>query len=251
VGNIPYDATDQQLIEIFNRVGNVVNFRLVHDRDTGRPKGYGFCEFRDPETAQSAIRNLNNYDFHGRPLRVDYADDDKSFPNSGKDRDRDRSGGDGDRSERSSRSERRERRESESGKGSSEGSGSEFGFSQPKNFRPTSSTTIGSHTPVETPLNPIELITKLVKSMTRAQLIEVLSEMKRFVVQNPKAARQFLVETPQLAQSILQFRCYLVWSALKTFNPYNYSNLLNPLLPNHLDLYFPSLLKLLTLDLLQ
>jgi len=42
--------------------------------------------------------------------------------------------------------------------------------------------------------------------MTRAQLIEVLSEMKRFVVQNPKAARQFLVESPQMAQSILQIQ---------------------------------------------
>ena len=46
---------------------------LVYDRETGKPKGYGFCEYQDVETAQSAMRNLNNYDFNGRPLRVGVA----------------------------------------------------------------------------------------------------------------------------------------------------------------------------------
>ena len=48
-------------------------FRLVYDRETGKPKGYGFCEYQDIETAQSALRNLNNTDFNGRPLRVGVA----------------------------------------------------------------------------------------------------------------------------------------------------------------------------------
>ena len=47
--------------------------RLVYDRETGKPKGYGFCEYTDQETAMSAMRNLNNHDFNGRPLRVGYA----------------------------------------------------------------------------------------------------------------------------------------------------------------------------------
>jgi len=45
----------------------------VYDRETGKPKGYGFCEYQDLETAQSAMRNLNNHDFNGRPLRVGVA----------------------------------------------------------------------------------------------------------------------------------------------------------------------------------
>ena len=49
--------------------------RLVVDRDTGKPKGYGFCEYFDIETAQSAMRNLNGYDINGRKLRVDFAED--------------------------------------------------------------------------------------------------------------------------------------------------------------------------------
>jgi cleavage stimulation factor subunit 2 len=45
VGNIPYDMTETQLIDIFSEVGTVVSFRLMFDRDTGKPKGYGFCTF--------------------------------------------------------------------------------------------------------------------------------------------------------------------------------------------------------------
>jgi hypothetical protein len=57
VGNIPYDMTEEQLIDIFKEVGPVVSFRLMFDRDTGKARGYGFCEFADTETAASAIRN--------------------------------------------------------------------------------------------------------------------------------------------------------------------------------------------------
>ncbi len=42
-------------------------------------KGFGFCEFRDSETALSAMRNLNNFDMNGRLLRVDYAENEKSI----------------------------------------------------------------------------------------------------------------------------------------------------------------------------
>lgn len=73
VGNIPYEATEEALKEIFIQAGPVVSFRLVYDRETGKPKGYGFCEYQDIETAQSALRNLNNTDFNGRPLRVGVA----------------------------------------------------------------------------------------------------------------------------------------------------------------------------------
>ncbi|KAG6614009.1 cleavage stimulation factor 64-kda subunit [Phytophthora cinnamomi] len=73
VGNIPYDVTEDMLKEIFE-AGSVVNFRLVTDRETGKPKGYGFCEYADGATALSAMRNLNGYEINGRNLRVDFAD---------------------------------------------------------------------------------------------------------------------------------------------------------------------------------
>ncbi|KAF0720623.1 Aste57867_180 [Aphanomyces stellatus] len=74
VGNIPYDVTEEMLKDIFSEVGPVLNFRLVTDRDTGKPKGYGFCEYGDGATALSAMRNLNGYEINGRNLRVDFAD---------------------------------------------------------------------------------------------------------------------------------------------------------------------------------
>lgn len=55
-----------------------VHFRLVLDRETGKPKGYGFCEYKDEETALSARRNLQGYEINGRQLRVDFAENDKN-----------------------------------------------------------------------------------------------------------------------------------------------------------------------------
>lgn len=49
----------------------MINFNLIRDRETGRPKGYGFCEYADQPIAESAIRNLNGFEVGGRPLRID------------------------------------------------------------------------------------------------------------------------------------------------------------------------------------
>uniref|UniRef100_A0A4W3GWR3 Cleavage stimulation factor, 3' pre-RNA, subunit 2 n=1 Tax=Callorhinchus milii TaxID=7868 RepID=A0A4W3GWR3_CALMI len=61
-----------------SEVGPVLSFRLVYDRETGKPKGYGFCEYQDQETALSAMRNLNGREFNGRALRVDNAASEKN-----------------------------------------------------------------------------------------------------------------------------------------------------------------------------
>lgn len=73
VGNIPYDTSEELLKSIFNQAGNVISFKMVYDRETGKPKGYGFCEYQDQEMANSAMRNLNNYEINGRQLRVGVA----------------------------------------------------------------------------------------------------------------------------------------------------------------------------------
>ena len=51
--------------------------RIVTDRETGRQKGFGFCEYHDVATAQSAQRNLNGHELNGRHIRVDFAEDKK------------------------------------------------------------------------------------------------------------------------------------------------------------------------------
>ncbi|CAH8529419.1 unnamed protein product [Heterobilharzia americana] len=52
------------------RAGPVIGFRLVYDRESGKPKGYGFCEYNNAAIAASALRNLQNIEFNGRPLRI-------------------------------------------------------------------------------------------------------------------------------------------------------------------------------------
>lgn len=78
VGNIPYEATEEKLKDVFSEVGPVISLKLVFDRESGKPKGYGFCEYKDQETALSAMRNLNGYEIGGRTLRVDNACTEKS-----------------------------------------------------------------------------------------------------------------------------------------------------------------------------
>jgi cleavage stimulation factor subunit 2 len=78
VGNINYDVTEQMLIQEFSKCGKVKSFRIVQDNQTGKPKGFGFCEFEDPECAHAAIRLLNLKDFKGRTLKVDFQEHDGS-----------------------------------------------------------------------------------------------------------------------------------------------------------------------------
>lgn len=54
--------------------------RLVFDHATGKPKGFGFCEYRDADTAASALRNLQGVEVGGRGLRLDFADTDDAPP---------------------------------------------------------------------------------------------------------------------------------------------------------------------------
>uniref|UniRef100_T1J9P5 RRM domain-containing protein n=1 Tax=Strigamia maritima TaxID=126957 RepID=T1J9P5_STRMM len=79
IGNIPHDATEDQLFEIFSRIGPVVGLRFVYDNVTKQPKNYGFCHYRDPETAIRAIRDLNKFEVNGRLIFVNEATKDKKI----------------------------------------------------------------------------------------------------------------------------------------------------------------------------
>lgn len=73
VGSIPYDQTEEQMLDIFKSVGPVISLKLMFDKETGRSKGYGFAEYPDADTARSAIRNLNGFQVGSRQLRVDHS----------------------------------------------------------------------------------------------------------------------------------------------------------------------------------
>ncbi|MBD5608157.1 MAG: RNA-binding protein [Desulfovibrio sp.] len=72
VGNLPWSATEEEVRELFSPYGNVLNVKLVSDRDTGRARGFGFVEMDDAE-AEKAIEALDNTSFGGRTLRVNEA----------------------------------------------------------------------------------------------------------------------------------------------------------------------------------
>ncbi|GLU06914.1 hypothetical protein SLE2022_238990 [Rubroshorea leprosula] len=206
VGNIPYDATEEQLIEICREVGPVVSFRLVIDRETGKPKGYGFCEYKDEETALSARRNLQGYEINGRQLRVDFAENDK-----GSDRNR------------------------EQGRGGlvvsttvdpqkQLGSHGESVQQQPigLHLAITAATVMagalgGMQAGLQSNQNGLQSqsaaandpLTLHLAKMSRNQLNEIMSDIKKMATQNKEQARDLLLARPQLLKAIFQAQIML------------------------------------------
>jgi RNA recognition motif-containing protein len=73
VGNLPYEATEEEIRAHFAGAGNVLNVFMPLDRETGRKRGFAFVEYGDNAQAQEAIRLFNNQNFKGRPLAVNEA----------------------------------------------------------------------------------------------------------------------------------------------------------------------------------
>jgi cold-inducible RNA-binding protein len=74
VGNLPFSATEDTVRTLFAEHGAVEKVALVNDRDTGRPRGFGFVEMSNAD-ASRAMQALNGKDFGGRPLKVNEAQD--------------------------------------------------------------------------------------------------------------------------------------------------------------------------------
>ena len=83
VGNLPFDIGESELQELFVSQGEVVSAKVVMDRDTGRPRGFGFVEMAQAEDAQKAIQNLDGKEFKGRSLKVNMAQPRENRPRNG------------------------------------------------------------------------------------------------------------------------------------------------------------------------
>ena len=75
VGNLPYSVTELELRDLFASLGTITEAKIVTDRDTGRPRGFGFVEMSTEDEAKKAIEELNGRDVQGRPLAVKEAED--------------------------------------------------------------------------------------------------------------------------------------------------------------------------------
>jgi len=73
VGNLAYSATDHDLRQLFEQYGVVDKVNLITDRDTGRPRGFGFVEMPDSQAARAAIQGLQGKELGGRALTVNEA----------------------------------------------------------------------------------------------------------------------------------------------------------------------------------
>ncbi|KAH7410170.1 hinge domain of cleavage stimulation factor subunit 2-domain-containing protein [Phaeosphaeria sp. MPI-PUGE-AT-0046c] len=179
IGNIPYGGTEELIIETLGRAGQVNNFRLVYDKETGRPKGFGFAEFADADAAASAVRNLDNLEIMGRKLRVDYSNEN----------------------------------------GSGDNAPSNPPPAQPPMAYPpmNGQAPEPAHAQQSSALPPLppgadlapnltcpDSISRTLSTLPAPQLLDILSQMKGLVMTDPAKATELLRQAPQLAYAIFQ-----------------------------------------------
>ncbi|KAI0966255.1 hinge domain of cleavage stimulation factor subunit 2-domain-containing protein [Xylaria arbuscula] len=175
VGNIPYGLSEEQISDIFSTAGKVLNFRLVYDRETGRPKGFGFAEYPDADSAASAVRNLNDYEIMGRKLRVDYSTEGRV---------------DGD-----------------------DGANAPNNYGQTTNgvsHQAAQAQSAASLPPLppgkELPpgMTATDAISRTLNTLPPSQLLDILSQMKSLATADPNRATELLTQAPQLSYAIFQ-----------------------------------------------
>ncbi len=83
VGNLSYDTTEEQIRTLFTQVGEIAELAFIMDRDTGRPKGFGFITMKTEEASKEAIKRFNGYTMDNRALTVNEARPREERSNSG------------------------------------------------------------------------------------------------------------------------------------------------------------------------
>ncbi|KAL9627229.1 MAG: hypothetical protein Q9204_006719 [Flavoplaca sp. TL-2023a] len=175
IGNIPYQLSDEAVVEIASTCGQVVSFRLVSDPDTGKPRGYGFCEYTDKDAAASAIRNLDGYEVMGRELRVAYSHQgpkDDSEPS---------------RNNNNQRASQQQQQPSN-------------GYGPP----PAGLPPLPPGVDLPPGLSCPDAISKTIRLLPTEQLLDILAQMKGLAMTDPTKATELLHQAPQLSFAIFQ-----------------------------------------------
>lgn len=172
-------------------MGPVSNFRIAYEKESGKPRGFGFCEYFDTQTAESAIRNLQGIEIGGRALRLDFADV-----------------GNHDTREAGGRPPPTKGRRAG-------GAGPAGGGNMPTEPNGSSGRNTG---PITTGLPPdlprgqplaagqtaTDQISQTLAAIPPAQLAEITGQMKQLVASAPDQARQLLNANPQLTYALFQ-----------------------------------------------
>ena len=83
IAGLPFDVDDQELKELFEEFGEVTSARVIHDKETGKSRGFGFVEMPDNAAAEKAMKEISESDLSGRRLTVKVAEERKSNPGAG------------------------------------------------------------------------------------------------------------------------------------------------------------------------
>lgn len=163
------DMTEEEIIHLLSSAGTVTKFRLMTNPDTGKPKGFGFADFSDADSAASAVRNLNDHEIQGRKIRVDWPHNNEkdSVPQ--------------DYSQINT---------------TSDMSGGQPGGPGLPPLPP------GVDLPPN--LKCADAISNTLKTLPPPQLLDILSQMKTLTMSDPETAKRLMKEAPQLAYAIFQ-----------------------------------------------
>ena len=165
MANTKVAATEESITDMLSQVGQRPQFRLILDRESGQPKGFGFATFQDTDAAASAVRNLNNYEFMGRTIRVDYSNEnDNDAPPTNY---------------------------NENAINGQDGTGGGLPPLPP-----------GTELPPN--LTCVEEISKTLSAMPPPQLLDIISQIKNLVTTDPTKATDLLKQAPQLSYAIFQ-----------------------------------------------
>lgn len=80
VGGLPYQTTENDLINLFEQIGQVASATVITDRETGRSKGFGFVDMENPQDGQQAIAQLNGTLLGSRTITVNEARERQAVP---------------------------------------------------------------------------------------------------------------------------------------------------------------------------
>lgn len=183
VGNLAFSTTEEQLYAAFSELGRIIKVRMVSDLETGKPRGFAFIEFEDPQAALSAIRNMNEYEINGRKIRVNF-----------------------------SNSSHLETLANQLGMDLSHVGKKEE--SKPSNNTPLGG---GGGGGLSGGVAGSKAVAGALKSMNKGEMYDVLAKLKEIADTNPDEARKLLTQHPQLPEAILYCMsevCYFSISSL-------------------------------------
>jgi len=161
--------SEEEIVHMLSSAGTVTKFRLMTNPDTGKPKGFGFADFSDADSAASAVRNLNDHEIQGRKIRVDWPHNNE--------------------------------------KDSVPQDYSQVNTNDMVGGPPGGPPALPPLPPgVDLPpnLKCADAISNTLKTLPPPQLLDILSQMKSLTMSDPETAKRLMKEAPQLAYAVFQ-----------------------------------------------